>query len=52
MQGKIEGMFRAKNAILNSCWNKSDSLVASGGDETNILVWNPNSFQKDPLYEF
>jgi hypothetical protein len=25
-------------------------LVASGGDETNILIWNPNSISKEPLY--
>jgi len=25
-------------------------LVASGGDETNILIWNPFTISKEPLY--
>ena len=43
MQGKLEGLFRSQSSLIVSCWNKSDTLVASGGDETNVLVWNPNS---------
>lgn len=52
MQGKLEGLFRSQNSLICSCWNKSDTLVASGGDDTNILIWNPNTIQKDPLYTF
>ena len=52
MQGKLVGLFRAQSTLIFSTWNKSDSLVASGGDETNLLVWNPNSIQKEPMYKF
>ena len=52
MQGKLEGLFRSQNSIISSVWNKNDSLVASGGDETGVLVWNPNSIQKEALYHF
>lgn len=43
MQGKLEGLFRSENSLIYSCWNKNDTLIASGGDETGILVWNPSS---------
>ena len=51
-QGKLEGLFKAQSSLIHSCWNKNDTLVASGGDETNVLIWNPNTIQKEPLYEF
>jgi WD40 repeat protein len=43
LDGKLQGLFSAQNSLIFSCWNKSDTLVASGGDETNVLVWNPNT---------
>lgn len=43
LEGKLQGLFRTQNSLIISCWNKSDTLVASGGDETNVLVWNPNT---------
>ena len=52
IQGKIQGLFRAQNHLVCSCWNRSDTLVASGGDTTNVLVWNPSDIQKEPLYMF
>jgi len=51
LQGKLQGLFKAQNSLICSYWNKSDTLVASGGDETNVLIWNPNSIQKEPLHE-
>jgi WD40 repeat protein len=43
LEGKLQGLLSAQSSLIMSCWNKSDTLVASGGDETNVLVWNPNS---------
>jgi len=50
LQGRLEGIFGANSSLICSCWNKSDSLIASGGDETNILIWSPNQISKEPLY--
>lgn len=50
IQGKIQGLFRAEGHLVCSCWNKSDTLVASGGNETNVLVWNPSDVQHEALY--
>jgi WD40 repeat protein len=52
MQGKLEGLFHAKNSLIYSCWNKSDTLVASGGDDTNVLIWNPTTIKKEPFKVF
>lgn len=52
MQGKLEGLFRSQNSLICSCWNKTDTLIASGGDETGVLVWNPSSIQKEAVYSF
>lgn len=52
MSGKILGLYRAQSSIICSNWNRSDTLVATGGDETNIIVWKPNTISKDPLYQF
>jgi len=52
LEGKLQGLFTTQNSLIFSCWNKSDTLVASGGDETNVLVWNPNSVGQEPVYEF
>ena len=52
LEGKLQGLFTTENSLIFSCWNKSDTLVASGGDETNVLVWNPNSVGQEPTYEF
>jgi WD40 repeat protein len=43
LQGKIQGMFKTDNSIFCSSWNKSDTLVATGGDETNVHIWNPTT---------
>jgi hypothetical protein len=48
MQGKMNGVFTCKNQLILSCWNKSDSLIASGGEDTHILVWKPNKFDQAP----
>lgn len=50
MQGKLIGLFMPQNQLILSCWNKSDTFVATGGDETNILVWKPNQINKDPEF--
>ena len=42
LEGKLQGLLNAESSLIISSWNKSDTLVASGGDETNVLVWNPN----------
>ena len=52
LDGKLQGIYQAQSSLITSCWNKSDTLVASGGDETNIQVWNPTTLQKDPVYQF
>lgn len=34
LDGKLSGLLSAQSSLIISSWNKSDSLVASGGDET------------------
>jgi WD40 repeat protein len=52
MQGQIQGLIKSQNSLICSCWNKSDTLVASGGDETGVLVWDPTKIQKEALKTF
>lgn len=53
LEGRLQGLLNAESSLIISSWSKSDTLVASGGDETNVLVWNPNQIQnKEPLYTF
>ena len=50
LQGKLEGVFRAKPQIIVSTWNKNDSLVASAGDDNSIYIWNPSSIADDAMF--
>jgi len=52
MQGKLEGLLKLQNSIICSVWNKNDTLVASGGDDTGVQIWRPENIQKEPLYKF
>ena len=53
LEGRLQGLLNAESSLIISSWSKSDTLIASGGDETNVLVWNPNQIQnKEPLYTF
>lgn len=51
-KGSIKGLFKCENNLICSSWSKNDQLVASGGENTNVLVWNPNIINKDPVYTF
>jgi len=52
MQGKLNGLFTSANQLVVSRWNKTDTLVASAGDDTGILIWKPNLIKKDPAVVF
>lgn len=51
MEGKLEGLFRSQNRLICSAWNKGDTLVASGGENTNLLIWNPATVVKEPVHK-
>jgi len=43
-------MFHTSSQILVSSWSKNDTLVASGGEDTGVAIWDPFKQQNKPLY--
>jgi len=51
LEGKLMGLFRSQSRLMYSAWNKNDTLIASGGENTNLLIWNPATVVKEPVHK-
>ena len=45
LEGKLMGLFRSQSRMMYS-----DTFIASGGENTNLLIWNPATVVKEPVY--
>ena len=51
IKGDLKGLIKSENALMTASWNKSDTLIGSGGEDTGLFVWDPFKAQHKPLYK-
>lgn len=45
-KGELKSIFKQNNMLMTSKWNKDSSLIASGGQERKLQVWQPSDLKK------